>query len=189
MGGLTSTTAYKQWDNQWVDHCIERMAQKDPQALEQLYNLIGGALYAFILAILRNPQNAEDVLHDTFLKVYTSAQTYVSQGKPMAWIYTIARSLSLMRLRQGNLVLTFDDDIWIHYLADLPEFTSDDRLVLESAMSTLSDVENQIVTLHAASGFRHREIATLLDLPLATVLSKYHRAMKKLKKCLKEESE
>ena len=46
----------------------------------------------------------------------------------------------------------------------------------------LNQQERQIVVLHAVSGFRHREIAQLLQLPLPTVLSKYHRALKKLKK-------
>ena len=48
-------------------------------------------------------------------------------------------------------------------------------------MEALSDEERQIVALHALSGFRHREIAEVLELPLATVLSKYHRALKKLR--------
>ena len=50
-----------------------------------------------------------------------------------------------------------------------------------------SEQEQQIVVLHAVSGFRHREIASLLSLPLSTVLSKYHRAIKKLQHYLREE--
>lgn len=64
---------------------------------------------------------------------------------------------------------------------DRPAFTSEDRLILRTAMEALSDEERQIVALHALSGFRHREIAEVLELPLATVLSKYHRALKKLR--------
>ena len=48
-------------------------------------------------------------------------------------------------------------------------------------MRNLSEEERQIVMLHAVAGFKHREIAATLDLPLATVLSKYNRALKKLK--------
>jgi RNA polymerase sigma-70 factor (ECF subfamily) len=48
-------------------------------------------------------------------------------------------------------------------------------------MKHLSDQERQIVVLHAVSGLKHREIAAALNLPLPTVLSKYNRALKKLK--------
>lgn len=60
----------------------------------------------------------------------------------------------------------------------------EDRLVLEAAFGVLSDTERQIVMLHAVSGIKHREIALILELPLSTVLSKYARALSKLKKHL-----
>jgi hypothetical protein len=54
-------------------------------------------------------------------------------------------------------------------------------MMLEAVLSALSDEERQIVTLHALTGLRHREIAALLELPLPTVLSKYHRAIRKMR--------
>ena len=60
-------------------------------------------------------------------------------------------------------------------------------MMLEAVLSALSDEERQIVTLHALTGLRHREIARDLGLPLSTVLSRYSRALKKLKRCLSEE--
>ena len=59
--------------------------------------------------------------------------------------------------------------------------TQEARLVLAEYMKRLSDVERQIVVLHAVAGFKHREIAEMLELPLSNVLSKYNRALKKLK--------
>ena len=56
--------------------------------------------------------------------------------------------------------------------------------MIRQCMDRLSDEERQIVVLHAVAGFRHREIGALLELPLSTVLSKYHRAIKKLKEHL-----
>ena len=57
----------------------------------------------------------------------------------------------------------------------------EDRALLEQALGTLEEQARRIVLLHAVTGLKHREIAQLLELPLATVLSKYHRALKKLK--------
>ena len=57
----------------------------------------------------------------------------------------------------------------------------DDRIALEGAFSVLTDEERNIILLHANSGMKHREIASLLNIPLSTVLSKYRRGLKKLK--------
>ena len=54
-------------------------------------------------------------------------------------------------------------------------------MVLEKVLHTLTDSERQIVMLHAVAGVKHREIAAILDMPTATVLSKYSRAIKKLR--------
>jgi RNA polymerase sigma factor (sigma-70 family) len=61
-----------------------------------------------------------------------------------------------------------------------------DRIVLQAALATLSEEERQIVLLFAATGMKHREIAASLDMPLSTELSKYHRALKKLRDYLEE---
>ena len=62
-----------------------------------------------------------------------------------------------------------------------------DAMVLKSALEILKEDERQIVLLHASAGLKHREIAADLQMPLATVLSKYNRAIKKLKQYLREE--
>ena len=59
-------------------------------------------------------------------------------------------------------------------------------MVLEAALNILSDEERQIITLHSISGLKQREIADLLNLKLTTVLSKYHRGLKKLKDAIRE---
>ena len=61
-----------------------------------------------------------------------------------------------------------------------------DKLVLKAALEALKEDERQIVLLKNSSGLKHREIAEGLGMPLATVLSKYNRAMKKLEQYLRE---
>ena len=60
-----------------------------------------------------------------------------------------------------------------------------EQMALLSLGLALGEEERQIVLLHAVTGLKHREIAALLELPLSTVLSKYHRALKKLREQLK----
>ena len=70
------------------------------------------------------------------------------------------------------------------FAIDSHDVTTEDRTVLTAALSTLSDEERQIIMLHVTAGLKHREIAQLLELPLSTVLSKYRRALSKLKQKL-----
>ena len=163
------------------ENLIIRMASNDGAAFRELYQQTSGVVYGFAMSILRNKHDAEDVMHDAFIKIYSSAVTYRPSGNPMAWILTIVRNLCLNKIRAGKVC----EDLSEYY--DLAGSSNDnetmlDRMVLETAMSVLDAEERQIVILHAMTGFRHREIAEVLDLPTGTVLSKYNRALKKMRK-------
>ena len=62
--------------------------------------------------------------------------------------------------------------------------TAEDNIIISECLNTLSNSERQIIILHAVAGMKHREIARITELPVSTVLSKYSRALKKLKKIL-----
>ena len=120
-------------------------------------------------------------MQDTFVNVLQSATSYHPCGKAMAWILTITRNLALMRLRRfENKNVSFEEVY--HTEDECDHFAqSENRMVLSSVLEKLSDDERQIVMLHAISGLKHREIAEMLDIPQATVISKYNRALGKLR--------
>ena len=163
--------------NKILDKDLRKLARGKSQALDEVYELTKGAVYGFIFSILKNEEDSEDVMQDTYLKVCLNADQYRTQGKPMAWIMTIARNLALMK-RYADI----PDYEWDAIADDNAEFGSEDRMVLKAALTNLNSEESQIVLLHAVSGLKHREIAEMLDMPLATVLSKYNRSIKKLQK-------
>ena len=169
-----------------IDECIFAVAQGDDQALERLYNLTSSAVYAYALSVIKNADDARDVLHDTYIKVYESAHNYISHGKPMAWIFTIAKNLCYTVFRaRTRFVDVPDEDIEGRY-ADDSVATADDKLVINQLLTVLSDDERQIVVMHAMSGLKHKDIARVLDMPLGSILSKYNRAIKKLQKAFEE---
>ena len=171
-------------DSQLLDECIHVMAAGDSSGLETLYREASPAVFGFALSILKNRQDAEDVLQDCFISAYGGAVGYSSHGKPMAWLLTIARNLCMQKLRERKRTSDIPEEDWERYLESLDRVSSEDKIVLEQCMKLLTDEERQIVVLHAVGGFKHREIAELVELPLATVLSKYSRAVKKLRKHL-----
>ena len=89
-----------------------------------------------------------------------------------------------MKLRERARTQDLPPEDWESFSIDSHDVTTEDRTVLTAALSTLSDEERQIIMLHVTAGLKHREIAQLLELPLSTVLSKYRRALAKLKQKL-----
>ena len=87
-----------------------------------------------------------------------------------------------MELRKSGRTKLLDDEEWDAIPEDAQGLSFEDKDLLGSALKLLDETERRIVILHAASGLKHREIAKQLDIPLPTVLSKYARAIKKLKK-------
>lgn len=163
-----------------------QIASGDKDALSQLYSITKTSVYGLALSIVRNKSDAEDVMQDTYVKIFTSAKDYQPMGTPMAWILTIVRNLSLMKLRVAKKV-DIIPDIDPEDMKNPVEDTLN-RLVLRTAMEVLSEDERQIVILHAIGGQKHREIAALLQIPLSTTLSKYRRALSKIKYVLKEDA-
>lgn len=171
-----------------LEKCLKLISKGKTEAIGEIYDLTKTQVYGYILSIVKNPTEAEDILQDTYVKVCTCANQYTSQGKPMAWIFTIARNLSLMKLRKGTRNTDIPEYEWEQIKDEHSEFGSEDRIVLEAALEKITDEEREIVMLHAVGGMKHREIADMLDMPLATVLSKYNRSLKKLKSFLTEEN-
>lgn len=169
-----------------IETHIANIAVGDQDALASLYEETHAAVYGFALSILKNVQEAEDVLHDAYLQIWRAAGSYTPSGKPMAWIFTITRNLARMRLRNCARTVTMAPEDWQKLAAARPAVEPEDQLVLAALLERLSDEERQIVMLHTVAGLKHREIAALLDLGLPTVLSKYNRALKKLRNVLKE---
>lgn len=168
-------------DAAMLDDYIAQIAQGNTAALAQLYHKTSASVYGFALSILKSTHDAQDVLQDLYISVHTSAASYRSSGKPMAWILTITRNLCLIKIRERKKTADAPPQDWERYFDERETITPEDKQVLTQCMTRLTDEERQIVVLHAVAGFKHREIAQIMDLLLPTVLSKYNRALKKLK--------
>lgn len=164
---------------------IKRISENDDDAFVQLYNISKSAVYGYILSILNNPHDAEEIMQDTYLTINLKAGDFKPGGSAMAWILTIAKNHALMRLRKQKAEVMTDQPPEI---ADprQPFDQVNDRLVLSALMKVLTDDERQIVMLYAVAGLKHHMIAKLCGMTLTAELSKYHRALKKLKKQMGE---
>lgn len=172
-----------------TEEMIRKISHGDNNAFAQLYRITYQAVYGFLLSILNNREEAEDILQETYIKIRENAAKYSNKGKPLAWIFTIARNLAYMRLRKRKRVsmVSLEDAENMAGFSDVKNL--EERIVLEAAFRILNVEERQIVVLHAVSGLKHKEISQIMRRPLSTVLSKYNRAIKKLEKAVGEEEE
>lgn len=172
--------------NSLLEDCMEGIVKKDRDSLVILYEETKEAIYGYALSILKNKHDAEDVFQEVYIKIYEKAETYNATGKPLAWIMTIARNLCYEKMRkhkdEGNI-----DEMHNLGIVDKGNKNVEDKIILDIAFSKITDEERNIIILHIVSGLKHREIAKLLELPLSTVLSKYNRAIKRMKDLLKED--
>ena len=72
---------------------FEQIGQDDMEAFETLYIITERTMYAYILSLVKNHEDALDIMHDTYLKVRSAAHLYKPMGKPLAWMFTIAKIL------------------------------------------------------------------------------------------------
>lgn len=166
---------------------IQRIAHRDMAAFDELYYKTEKILYSYILSFVKQHDDTLDLLQETYVKLMNSSHLYQPMGKPMAWLFTISKNLAISHLRSKKNyvdvdVIDLENDISYSYVDN-----NTDNEVLRIALNILSEEERTIVLLSAISGLKHREIANNLDLKLSTVLSKYSRAIKKMREYIRKE--
>ncbi len=170
------------------DTLLLAIQEGDKDALRELFDLCKQSVYGYAYSIIKNPQDAQDIVQDVFIQIYKSAHLYKPESKAMAWIFTITRNITYMKIRkqQKETLLEEREDLENLYDVDVHK-EEGQKIFLQQVLSKLDEQSRQIVVLHALEGLLHKEIAAMLDMKLSTVLSKYNRAIKKLQELVKEE--
>lgn len=161
-----------------------RLAGDDMTALDELYSITERTMYAYAVSLTKDHEKSLDLVQDTYIKILSAAHLYKPMGKPLAWMFTIAKNLHYTNYKKEKRNISIEpeeisDDKRFSYITEM-----EDRVVLEGVLSLLTEEEREIVMLHAVSGMKHREIAESLGLKLSTTLSKYNRSLKKLRNYL-----
>ena len=167
-----------------LQRLLIRVAGGDRDALAELYQRTRAAVCGLALSYLKNAHDAQDLTQDVYVQVWDRAEQYRLIGSPMGWLLAVCRNLCLTRLRREERHAALSEEEWDAIPARECGLDADERALLQGALASLTDEERRVVLLHAVTGLKHREIAALLELPLPTVLSKYHRALKKMRSFL-----
>ena len=164
------------------DILVARARTGDLEALEALYRAFEMPVYNLARRILRNAEDAEDVMQETFLEVVRSIKLYRGEGHLWGWIRRIAASKALMKVRREQLRATeeFDETQG----AGRPAAHVGMNIDLERALERLSQTSRAVVWLHDVEGYTHEEIAEMMGKTVSFSKSQLARAHARLRQTL-----
>ena len=163
--------------------------RRDSTAFEYLYDHYSAALYSVVLRVVRQQDIAEEVLQDTFLKIWDRMSSYdASKGRLFTWMLNIARNQAIDRTRSREMSqLRKTDDIQnLVNQADRQESVQQktDAIGVRELLGRLPDEQRFIVDKLYLNGYTQSEVAEEFGIPLGTVKTRTRMAMSALRNLL-----
>jgi RNA polymerase sigma-70 factor (ECF subfamily) len=167
---------------------------KDTQSLafELLVNTYKERLYWHIRGIVLNHDDADDVLQNTFIKVYRNIDGFKGDSKLFSWMYRIATNESLTFLKQKSRKLGLSDMEYQERLVENLQadvhFDGDEiQLKLQQAIATLPEKQKLVFNMKYFQELKYGEISSILETSVGGLKASYHLAVKKIEAYLKED--
>ena len=156
--------------------------------LERIYSENRQGLYTLALSITRQPEQAEDAVHDALLRLCKTESK--PSGDPVAYVFAAVRNAAVDQIRKRARAIdsgvsvfadpTIDTDTW----PDQAAATSERDALLRRAVDDLPDDQREAIVLKLFAGLTFDQIARSRNEPLSTVSSRYRRALERLKKSI-----
>jgi RNA polymerase sigma-70 factor (ECF subfamily) len=185
-----------QQGNQPTDEeLIARFQNGDAYAFDLLVHRYKDPLLNFIYRFLSDLVESEDIVQETFYRVYKNKHYYKEVAKFSTWIYTIAGNLAKteLRRRKRRKVFSIHKETAAEKELELPDLKSDPEKevntivtekIIQKAITSLPQKFRQVIVLRDIQGFSYEEISSIIKVPLGTVKSRVNRARLKLQEDL-----
>ena len=170
---------------------IEKLNQRDQQAFQWLYDQYSPALYGVVLRIVRDDEQAQDILQDIFVKIWKNLDAYdASKGRLFTWMLNVSRNTAIDALRArkaqpSGAIRTDEDNVHIVDRQHNTEQPSPDHIGIQEIVGRLRPERKQLIDLVYFGGYTHEEAAEELNLPLGTVKTRIRAALQELKQLFK----
>ena len=162
---------------------IKRLQDHNEDAFDYCYDMYKNLVYFHIIKIVKNKELTEELVQDTFLKMYQNIDKF--DGRYFkAWLLKIAGNLAISEMRKNNVTIEYNDNVISQEVIDT--FSHND--LMSDLKRILTDDEYLIVVYRIIYNVKTKEIAETFNMPIGTVGWKYNEAMKKANKYFKEAS-
>jgi RNA polymerase sigma-70 factor (ECF subfamily) len=171
---------------------IERLKRRDPQALAELYDRYGRAAYSLVLRVVRDQAIAEDVVQETFLRVWNRVHSIDSEkGAIGPWLLAVARNRAIDYLRSSagrdrNTAVELDetDHAPLYREMEAGILASDQLRRVKAAMEKLAPNHRTVVELAYFEGLSQLEMSVKMGQPLGTIKTWVRTALQSLRDAL-----
>ena len=156
------------------------------EAFQQVYQLCAKGVYNAIWRIVRNTEEAEDLLQETFISAFTSIQNFRGEASFYGWIKRIGVNKSLNAIKKNKLDLVTDDHALETSAEEENEWEETTMEVgqIKDKMNELPEGFRLVLTLYLFEEYSHKDIAEALGISESTSKTQYLRGKKKLKELL-----
>jgi RNA polymerase sigma-70 factor (ECF subfamily) len=174
--------------NAAIAQAVKRAKSGDQEAIRFLYIRYKDNIYGYVLSMIRDQYEAEDVTQQVFLKLMTVIHKYESRQVPFtAWLLRVARNVAVDHLRRQRPVPCEEVYEPLEQADDSADNSARERRWgLEQALGGLSEEQRDVIVLRHVVGLTPGEIATHMDRSEASIHGLHHRARKALKRELIE---
>lgn len=166
---------------------LDALRRGDAGALSEVYRQHGPALRLLARRLLGSSSEADDLVQDLFVGLPEALERYEERGRFGEWLRRIVVRLALMRQRSGRRRRESPLEL-VPAAAPLRTPEPASAVSLTSLLASLPREQRTVVVLRAIEGYSHAEIAELLGIRRNTVEVRYHRALRRLRQLLEEES-
>jgi len=169
---------------------LAAVAKGDQAAFERLYAATRAKLYGIVLRILRRPDLANEVLQETYLKIWSSAGTFdPAVASPITWMASIARNRAIDVVRRRTETLIEDEPEVMAVAAESADplarrETSEELKRLLTCLGRLEADRQKLVLLAYYNGLSREELAQQFDRPVNTIKTQLRRALADIRECL-----
>jgi RNA polymerase sigma factor (sigma-70 family) len=169
------------------EELVLALRNREKIAIEALYDMYSASLYGVISRIIVDTATAEDVLQETFVKIWHSFSSYSTEkGRLFTWMVNIARNLAIDKIRSKD----FKNQNKNQELENNVSFIDEQRntvykpelLGIKELVETLKPEQKLILELVYFKGYTHVEAAEELDIPLGTIKTRLRMAIQQLRK-------
>lgn len=169
------------------EELIAALQRQDKIAAEALYDMYSASLFGVIIRIVQNNEIAEDLLQETFVKIWNSFQSYSSdKGRLFTWMVNIARNLSIDKIRSKdykNQTKNHELEINVTSIdANLNTTYKPELLGVKDLVDKLKPEQKIILDLVYFKGYTHLEAADELSIPLGTIKTRLRMGIIQLRK-------
>jgi len=172
---ISTTQSYNEAD------LISSLKANNQNAFENLYDRFAPTLLKYLLRIVHDQKQAEDILQDSFVKIWLNFHQYdQAKGRLFTWMYRIVSNKALTHLRSPHQAFLRADDLPMEKLGTVTAFhnTIDIKAWINS---TLSAPQAQLIELIYFQGYTHQEVADGSGLPLGTIKTRVRQSLRRLR--------